>query len=68
MFMGDSLRGMLLSAYAFGTLGTIAIYAAIAAAVGALAMTPPASGAGRAGGPCRRSSPGCCYELTNAHG
>jgi hypothetical protein len=38
MFMGDSLRGMLLNAYAFGTLGTIAIYAAIAAAVGALAM------------------------------
>ncbi len=38
MFMGDSLRGMLLNAYAFGTLGTIAIYAAVAAAVGALAM------------------------------
>lgn len=38
MFMGDSLRGMLLNAYAFGTLGTIAIYAAIASAIGALAM------------------------------
>jgi hypothetical protein len=38
MFMGDSLRGMLLNAYAFGTLGTIAVYAAIASAVGALAM------------------------------
>lgn len=38
MFMGDSLRGLLLNAYAFGTLGTIAIYAAIASAVGALAM------------------------------
>jgi hypothetical protein len=38
MFMGDSLRGMLLNAYAFGTLGTIAIYAAIASAVGAAAL------------------------------
>ncbi len=38
LFMGDSLRGLLLNAYAFGTLGTIAIYAAIASGVGALAM------------------------------
>ena len=38
MFMGDTLRGMLLNAYAFATLGTIAIYAAIAAAIGAAAM------------------------------
>jgi hypothetical protein len=38
MFMGDTLRGMLLNAYAFGTLGTIAIYAAIASAIGAAAM------------------------------
>jgi hypothetical protein len=38
MFMGDSLRGLLLNAYAFGTLGTIAVYAAIAAGIGAVAM------------------------------
>ncbi len=38
MFMGDSLRGLLLNAYAFGTLGMIAVYAAVASAVGALAM------------------------------
>jgi len=38
MFMGDTLRGMLLNAYAFGTLGTIAIYAAIASLIGAAAM------------------------------
>jgi len=38
MFMGDTLRGMLLNAYAFGTLGTIAIYAAIASFIGAAAM------------------------------
>jgi hypothetical protein len=38
MFMGDSLRSMLLNAYAFGTLGTIAIYAAIASFIGAAAM------------------------------
>lgn len=38
MFMGDTLRGMLLNAYAFGTLGTIAIYAAIASVIGAVAM------------------------------
>ena len=38
MFMGDSLRGMLLNAYAFGTLGSIAIYAAIASFIGAAAM------------------------------
>jgi hypothetical protein len=38
MFMGDSLRGLLLNAYAFGTLGAIAIYAAIASGIGAAAM------------------------------
>jgi hypothetical protein len=38
MFMGDSLRGLLLNAYAFGTLGMIAIYAAVGSAVGAVAM------------------------------
>ena len=38
MFMGDTLSGMLLHAYAFGTLGTIAIYAAIASFIGAAAM------------------------------
>ena len=38
MFMDDTLRGMLLNAYAFGTLGTIAIYAAIASFIGAAAM------------------------------
>jgi hypothetical protein len=31
LFMGNTLRGMLLQAYAFGTMGTIAGYAAIAA-------------------------------------
>ena len=34
LFMGNTLRGMLLEAYAFGTLGVIAGYAAIAALVG----------------------------------
>ena len=38
LFMGDSLRGLLLNAYAFGTLGAIAIWAAIASGIGALAM------------------------------
>jgi hypothetical protein len=38
MFLGDTLRGMLLNAYAFGTLGTIAIYAAIASFIDAAAM------------------------------
>ena len=31
LFMGNTLRGMLLQAYAFGTMGVIAGYAAIAA-------------------------------------
>jgi hypothetical protein len=38
MFMGDSLRSMLLNAYAFGTLGSIAIWAAIVSFIGAAAM------------------------------
>lgn len=38
LFMGNSLRGLLLNAYAFGTLGTIAVYAAIASALAGLAM------------------------------
>lgn len=37
-FMGESLRGVLLNAYAFWTLGTIAVYAAWAAWIAALAM------------------------------
>jgi hypothetical protein len=36
LFMGNTLRGMLLEAYAFGMLGTIAGYAAIASFVGGL--------------------------------
>jgi hypothetical protein len=35
LFMGDTLRGLLLYGYAFDTIGTIAGYAAIAAFVGA---------------------------------
>ncbi|MBC9226580.1 hypothetical protein GL325_09615 [Aeromicrobium sp. 636] len=35
LFMGNTLRGMLLNAYAFGTMGTIAGLAAIASFVGA---------------------------------
>lgn len=35
MFRGTTLRGMLLNAYAFGTMATIALYAAIAAFIGA---------------------------------
>jgi hypothetical protein len=35
MFKGETLRGLLLNAYAFGTMGTIAGFAAIAAFVGA---------------------------------
>ncbi|MGZ4454764.1 MAG: hypothetical protein ACXVEH_13650 [Nocardioides sp.] len=35
MFMGDTLRGLLLYGYAFATIGTIALYAAIASFVGA---------------------------------
>ena len=38
LFMGNTLRGMLLEAYAFGTLGTIAGYATIAALVGGVLM------------------------------
>ena len=38
LFMGTTLRGMLLNAYAFATLGTIALWAAIAAFVGAGVM------------------------------
>ena len=35
LFMGNTLRGLLLNAYAFGTMGTIAGYAAIGAFIGA---------------------------------
>ena len=38
LFMGNTLRGMLLEAYAFGTLGVIAGYSAIAALVGGVMM------------------------------
>ena len=38
LFMGNTLRGMLLEAYAFGTMGVIAGYGAIAALVGAIVM------------------------------
>jgi hypothetical protein len=38
LFMGNTLRGMLLTAYAFGTLGVIASYGAIAALVGGVVM------------------------------
>ena len=38
VFKGNMLRGTLLTAYAFGTLGEIAGYAAMAALVGALVM------------------------------
>jgi hypothetical protein len=38
LFMGNTLRGMLLEAYAFGTLGVIASYGAIAALVGGAVM------------------------------
>lgn len=38
LFMGNTLRGMLLEAYAFGTFGVIAGYGAIAALVGGLLM------------------------------
>ena len=37
-FRGETLRGLLLNAYAFGTMGTIAMYAAWATVIGALAM------------------------------
>jgi hypothetical protein len=35
LFMGNTLRGLLLNAYAFGTMGTIALYAGIAALIAA---------------------------------
>lgn len=38
LFMGNTLRGMLLEAYAFGTMGTIAGYGAIAALLGGVLM------------------------------
>lgn len=38
LFMGNTLRGMLLTAYAFGTLGVIANYGAIAALAGGVVM------------------------------
>lgn len=38
LFMGTTLRGMLLNAYAFATLGTIAMWAAIAAFVGSAVL------------------------------
>ena len=38
LFMGNTLRGMLLEAYAFGTMGVIAGYGAMAALVGGLVM------------------------------
>ena len=38
LFMGTTLRGMLLNAYAFGTIATIAMWAAIAAFAGAAVM------------------------------
>lgn len=38
LFMGNTLRGMLLEAYAFGTLGLIAGYGAIAALIGGVIM------------------------------
>lgn len=38
MFKGETLRGLLLNAYAFGTMATIAGFAAIAAFIGALVM------------------------------
>jgi hypothetical protein len=38
LFMGNTLRGMLLEAYAFGTMGVIASYGAISALVGAIVM------------------------------
>ncbi|GAA1746723.1 hypothetical protein [Nostocoides vanveenii] len=38
LFMGNTLRGLLLNAYAFGTMAKIMTYAAVAAFVGAAAM------------------------------
>lgn len=38
LFMGNTLRGMLLEAYAFGTLGTIASIAAVASLIGGVLL------------------------------
>ena len=38
LFMGDTLRGMLLNAYAFGTMAKIAMFAAIGAFIGGIAL------------------------------
>ena len=38
LFMGNTLRGMLLEAYAFGTMGVIAGYGALSAFIGGLLM------------------------------
>jgi hypothetical protein len=38
LFMGNTLRGMLLEAYAFGTMGVIAGYGSLAALIGGLLM------------------------------
>jgi hypothetical protein len=38
LFMGDTLRGLLLNAYAFGVVGTIAYYASIASFAGAAVL------------------------------
>jgi hypothetical protein len=38
VFKGETLRGLLLNAYAFDTMGRIALYAAIASFIGAAAM------------------------------
>lgn len=38
LFMGSTLRGLLLNAYAFDTIGRIAMFAAIAAYIGAAAL------------------------------
>ena len=38
LFMGNTLRGLLLNAYAFGTMATIALWGAIASFIGAGAM------------------------------
>lgn len=38
LFMGNTLRGMLLEAYAFGTMGVIAGYGALAALIGGVLM------------------------------
>ena len=38
LFMGETLRGLLLNAYAFWQLGQIAMYAAYAASIGGVLM------------------------------